>query len=292
MDGASEADRATIAERIRARFDSLTRAERVLANALLANYPMAGLASITEFARSAKVSTPTVLRTAKKLGFTGFPDFQSRLRRELEAQLSTPLAKHENWAAGAPAAHILNQFAVAVSDNLRGSLQHLDHRQFDRIVGLLVDETRAVHFTGGRITRSLADYFFTHLQVVRGGVHSLPRSPSLWPQHLINMAKGDVLVVFDVRRYEAGLLELARLASERGVTIVLFTDQWMSPISALASHSLPLRIEVPSSWDSGVVSLFVVEAMIAAAVNGLWPQASARMQELEALFDRTKRFRK
>jgi hypothetical protein len=49
---------------------------------------------------------------------------------------------------------------------------------------------------------------------------------------------------------------------------------------------------VPSSWDSNVVPLFVTEALIAAVVNMSWPDAAARLQELEALFDRTKRFRK
>ena len=285
-------DKGTIAERIRGRFDALTRAERQLVNALLANYPVAGLSSITELARTANVSTPTVLRTAKKLGFSGFPDFQATLRKELAAQLSTPIVKHDRWTSGAPATHILNQFAAAVTDNLRRSLRHLDHREFDRIAGLIAERERAIHILGGRITHSLASYLFIHLQVVRDAVSLLPQSQSLWPQHALSMREGDVLVVFDVRRYESSLYELAELAKARGLVIVLFTDQWMSPIASLAAHALPLRIEVPSSWDSNVVPLFVIEALIAAVVNMLWPDAAQRMQELEALFDRTKRFRR
>ena len=285
-------DKATIAERIRTRFDALTRAERQLVNTLLANYPVAGLSSITELARTANVSTPTVLRTAKKLGFSGFPDFQATLRKELAAQLSTPIVKHDRWASGAPATHILNQFAAAVTDNLRRSLRHLDHREFDRIAGLIAERERAVHILGGRITHSLASYLFIHLQVVRDAVWLLPQSQSLWPQHALSMREGDVLVVFDVRRYESRLYELAELAKARGLVIVLLTDQWMSPIASLAAHALPLRIEVPSSWDSNIVPLFVIEALIAAVVNMLWPDAAQRMQELEALFDRTKRFRR
>lgn len=285
-------DKGTIAERIRARFDALTRAERQLVNALLANYPVAGLSSITELARTANVSTPTVLRTAKKLGFSGFPDFQATLKKELAAQLSTPIVKHDRWAAGAPAAHILNQFAAAVTDNLRRSLRHLDHREFDRIAALIADRKRAAHIVGGRITRSLATYLCIHLEMIRDGVSLLPESHSLWPQHALSMREGDLLVVFDVRRYETSLYELVELAKARGLIVVLFTDQWMSPIASLAAHALPLRIEVPSSWDSNVVPLFVVEALIAVVVNMLWSDAAQRMQELEALFDRTKRFRK
>ncbi|HIC80352.1 MAG TPA: MurR/RpiR family transcriptional regulator, partial [Kiloniellaceae bacterium] len=54
----------TVAERIRGHFESLTRAERQLANTMLANYPVSGLGSITAVSESAGVSTPTVARMA------------------------------------------------------------------------------------------------------------------------------------------------------------------------------------------------------------------------------------
>lgn len=282
----------TIAELIRGNIGNLTRAERQLANALLANYPVAGLTSITELARTANVSTPTVLRMAKKIGFTGFPEFQSTLRRELEATLSNPIAKHDRWAVDVPEEHILNRFASATIDNLQASLKHIDHKMFDKVSSLLADRDSAVHIVGGRITHAIADYLFTHLQVIRKDVHMLPGSSGLWPHHLLNMNKGDILVVFDVRRYEADLVKLAELATERGTRVVLFTDQWMSPISTSALHSFNLRIEVPSGWDSAVATLFMIEALIASVENTLWPQTSSRMSELEALFDATKRFRK
>jgi DNA-binding MurR/RpiR family transcriptional regulator len=282
----------TIAELIRASMRVLTRAERQLANALMANYPVAGLTSITELAKTANVSTPTVLRMAKKIGFSGFPEFQSALRRELEATLSNPIAKHDRWAIDVPEGHILNRFASATIDNLQTSLQHIDYKMFDKVSSLLADHDSSVHIVGGRITHAIADYLFTHLQVIRKDVHMLPASSGLWPHHLLNMNKGDVLVVFDIRRYEADLVKLAELAQERGTRVVLFTDQWMSPISTSAVHSFNLRIEVPSGWDSAVATLFMVEALIASVENNLWPQTSSRMSELEALFDATKRFRK
>ena len=49
----------TVAERMRSGFEELTRAERQLANAMLANYPVLGLDSITAVAQVSGVSTPT-----------------------------------------------------------------------------------------------------------------------------------------------------------------------------------------------------------------------------------------
>jgi hypothetical protein len=47
---------------------TLTPAERQLADVLLRDYPIAGLQSITKLAAVANVSTPTVIRMARKLG--------------------------------------------------------------------------------------------------------------------------------------------------------------------------------------------------------------------------------
>ena len=234
---------------------------------------------------------PTALRLAKKLGFAGFPAFQKALRAELSARLQNPIAKHDRWSEDAPDAHILNRFATAAMENLSGSLKQLDHRSFDAIVALLADRRNRIHLAGGRITQALATYLFTHLDMARAGVTLLPSVPAIWPQRLLDIGRNDVLVVFDIRRYDARMLEFAASAKERGARIVLITDQWISPIARIAVHSLPLRIEAPSSWDSNIVPLFVAEALIAATVNTRWPQTQARIRELEGLADPARRLR-
>lgn len=74
-----------VKQRIQDELDDLTRSERQLASILLQDYPMAGLQSITKLAAAARVSTPTVIRMARKLGFDGFPDLQDALREEVAA---------------------------------------------------------------------------------------------------------------------------------------------------------------------------------------------------------------
>ena len=116
----------TIAERLQQRFDTFTRAERQLADVMLKNYPVSGLGTITTVAQSAGVSTPTVARMIQKLGFSGFPEFQAELRAELNATISSPIAKHDAWAGEAPQAHVLNRFTDAVLDNIRLGVQAID----------------------------------------------------------------------------------------------------------------------------------------------------------------------
>lgn len=282
----------TVAERIRSRFDELTRAERQLANTIMDNYPVSGLGSITVIAEASQVSTPTVVRMAKKLGFRGFPDLQAALRSEVEATISNPISKHNRWAENAPDTHILNRFAESVMENMRQTLRQLDPDEFMAVAELLSDRDRAIHVVGGRITRSLADYFFTHMQVIRDDLTLIAANSNAWPHYVLNMKAGDVLVAFDIRRYERDIVTLAEMAKAHGVKLVLFTDQWGSPAAKHATHSFHSRIEVPSAWDSSVVTLFIVEAMFAAVQNLSWKETEDRMKSLEDLFDQTRMFRK
>jgi len=282
----------TVAQRIHDGFDRLTRAERQLANIILENYPVSGLGSITALAESAEVSTPTVARMARKLNFGGFPEMQGQLRSELEATISDPLTKHDKWAADAPDAHILNRFADNVIDNLRNTLKHLNAAEFDKIVALLSDPEHTVAVVGGRLSHTLASYFFTHMQMMRDGVTLIERNSSSWPHYLLSLKEGDVLVMFDMRRYEQDLLRFAEMAKARGVKIILFTDQWGSPAGKAATHQIHSRIEVPSTWDSSVVTMFILEAIISAVQSQSWETSKDRMEELESLFEKTRLFRK
>ncbi len=282
----------TIEEQMRTALPGLTRAERQLASRVLDQYPVAALGSITALAKAAGVSTPTVVRLVQKLGFKGYPDFQTAIRAEVEAMLISPLAKHDRWAAGAPDTHVLNRFADAVLANLSATLGQIDQAEFDAIAALLADEGRQVFAMGGRITHSMADYFVTLMMVVRPGVTLVPNLSNAWPAALLDMKAGDVLLVFDIRRYENTVLQLVELAREQGAEVVLITDRWISPAAAHARHRLIAQIDAPSAWDSMVSVTVLVETLLAAVQGLTWDRTEGRMKRLEAMFAQSRFFRR
>lgn len=269
----------------------LTRSERQLASVLMQDYPMGGLQSITKVALAAGVSTPTVIRMARKLGFEGFPDLQVALRDEVAAQIKKPMSKRDAWLAEGSSGHLLNRFAEAVWANIRHTLDRIDTGVFDAVARLVADTGRHVHVVGGRITRSNADHLFNHLQIIRPHVTQLGNSANVWPQYLLDMDQNSVLLIFDIRRYEAHLEKLAGLASDRGCKVVLFTDQWGSPIGRRADFVFNGLVEAPSSWDSTIALMFLSEALIAEVQNARWEESRERIEELEAMFSSTRLFR-
>ncbi len=282
----------SIEDQLRLALPDLTRAERQLATHILSHYPVAALGSITILAKGAQVSTPTVVRLVQKLGYKGYPAFQKLLRAEVETMLISPLAKHDRWAGGVPDTHILNRFAAAVVQNLSATLGQIDHAEFDLAAALLADKNRRVFAMGGRITHSLADYFCSLMKMVRAEVTLLSDSSSTWPPALIDMGPGDVLLVFDIRRYENAVLQMAELAREQGAEIILITDRWVSPASAFARHTLCCHIEAPSAWDSNATLLVLVETLLSAVQTLSWEQSAERLKRLESLYARTRFFRR
>ncbi len=282
----------TVRELIRQHYALLTQSERKFANSLLENYPAAGLASITIVAKNAGVSTPTVARMVQKLGFKGYPQFHKSLLNELQAKVSGPTQRRENWASEAPDSHMLNRFSQAVTQNLSQTFSNVDTDQFDAAVRQLADINGRLYLAGGRITRALAEYAFTHFQAIRQHVTHMTSSSATWPHYVLDMVAGDTLLIFDVRRYETNLQNLAKLAASRGVCVILMTDQWGSPVATDATYTLNCWVEIPSAWDSNIATMMLLEALIAATQEERWPETRERYEKLDELFDVTRLFRK
>ncbi len=269
-----------VGELVRQRLDSLSPAERRLARALLASYPIAGLESVARFAERAGVSPPTVTRFIAKLGFRGYPEFQENLRHEVQARLSSPLARYRDE----PQRDSAIKTALEVSaHNLEATEELLSERDVKEAVELLADVRRRVMVLGGRVSAPLARYLAGQLHLLRPGIGLVDSERSTPAQQLIDMRKTDVLVVFDYRRYQQDTIECARIAAGRGCDVVLFTDQWLSPASAFARQVLVTSVETVGPFDSLVGATAVAEALVAAVLARLGSRAEARMQNLERL---------
>lgn len=271
-----------IGELVRQRQADLSPSERKLARVLLATYPIAGLESVARFADRAGVSAPTVTRFITKLGFRGYPEFQEQLRQEVQARLSSPLARYHE--ENAQEAGTLVGRALEVSrHNLQATLELLSHRDVDEVVDLLSDIRRRVLVLGGRLSGPLARYLAGQLHLLRPGIALVESERTAAAQQLIDMRRGDVLVVFDYRRYQADTIESARLVAAQGGNVVLFTDPWLSPASAFARQVVVTSVETVGPFDSLVGATAILEAVVAAVLAKLGQRAQSRMQSLEQL---------
>jgi DNA-binding MurR/RpiR family transcriptional regulator len=272
-----------VGELVRQRLNDLSPAERKLARVLLASYPIAGLESVARFAERAQVSPPTVTRFITKLGFSGYPEFQETLRHEVQARLSSPLTRYRDDQPERGTESVLSDALEVAAENLRATVDVLSHRDVNEAVEIIGDVRRRVMVLGGRVSAPLARYLAAQLHLLRPGIGLVDSERSAPAQQLIDMRKGDVLVVFDYRRYQSDTIESARVAAAQGCNVILFTDPWLSPASAFARQVIVTNVDMVGPFDSLVGAMAVVEGVVAAVLSRLGPRAQSRMQSLERL---------
>lgn len=262
---------------------SLTPSEEKIVQVLLADYPTAGLGTATGLARRAGVSDPTVVRLAMKLGFRGYPDFQSKLLAEVEARLHSPLLMMEtklNDGRGdreEPA----DTYLRSVIGCLEKAMLTTPAATYDRAARLVQDPKAPVTLVGGRFSRHLAGMLAGYLAQLRPGVRDLG---TLSPQAfdlLIDIDRRDVLVVFDYRRYQNDVMDFARQAAGRGARIILFTDPWLSPIADFAEVTITSPLEASSPYDTLAPALAQMEAFVAHILSGMDRAMRGRIERLE-----------
>ena len=264
---------------------SLTPSEEKIAQVLLTDYPTAGLGTATGLAKRAGVSDPTVVRLVMKLGFQGYPDFQSKLLAEVEARLHSPLLMLETKLHGGSSEEDdgTTAYLRSVISCLEKALVTTPAATYDRAARMVADPKAPVTVLGGRFSRHLAGMLTGYLTQLRPDVRDLgilsPQSFDL----LIDMDRRDVLIVFDYRRYQNDVVAFARQAAARGAHIVLFTDPWLSPIAEFAEATITSPLEANSPYDTLAPALAQIEAFVAHLLAGMNDAMRSRIEQIESI---------
>ena len=263
----------------------LTAAEKRAARALIANYPALGLAPVAEFADAAETSPATVLRFIAQLGIESYPDFQRRLREELDERMKSPLQKAAAGKNKGGREDFLTRHAAMVVNNIQETIARLPASEFASVCTQIASARGALHLAGGRFTAPIAAYMGAHLRIVRPSVRMLEARRASWSDELLDVRPGDAAILFDIRRYDPELLALARALKSRRARIILITDNWISPVSRYAKYVLPCSVDVGGVWDSSAALFAIAEAIVARVTELNWSEAETRIADKEALDD-------
>lgn len=272
----------TVAESITSSLDGLSPAERRIARALLADYPSAGLRTTASLAAAANSSAATVMRFCTHLGFDSFIEMQDQLRSELTMRSASPLARAEEETAGPQEP---SEFASGGSDRARlitNTFQQAPKSEVERLVGLLTRTTNRVGIAGGHYSGLVGRLTQLQLAKVRPGVVFLEDPQGRDMPYVVDLRRQDLLLIFDVRRYQDPLFQVAKMAKKRSASVALITDQWLSPVAGIADIVLQADVDV-TFFDSQVGCLALAEAVVHQAATQI-DGAVNRLRDLEELW--------
>ena len=263
------------------RMDELTPAERKVARTLLARYPAAGLESTAALAAAAGTSKPTVLRLLARLGFGGYPDFQERLRAEVTRSMSgSPLSRAQARRA-APSDDSVFLRAVQQRARLVARLQDtVPPGEIERAVSLLAGRPKHVVISGGYFSRLVARMLAMQLDQLIPNVDYADEPLGADVGKYLRAGRDSVAIVFDLRRHELAAKEVVSMAKTRGASVILITDESLSPSAEEADIVLPAPADgVP--FDSFAALLVLTESLADAVFHGAGEAAIERLADWE-----------
>lgn len=263
----------------------LSRAERQVARALLADYPSAALGTVASLAERAGVSPPTVVRFAQSLGLAGFPALQAALRDELTRRSTGPLARLDRpgppGAAGDRPPGSLHDTLVARgrdrADLAVRSLAAIPAASLEAAVAMLADPSRRVVVSGGRFSRVVAEHLALHLEQVRPGVQLLSDPFGADLGTTVDLSRRSLLVLFDYHRYQRSAEELAATARRAGSGVLLVTDDLACPVAPHAEVVLAASSASGTAFQSMTAGFLLVELLLLAVLEALGEPARTRL---------------
>ena len=236
---------------------------RAIADYLLRNQVRVTATGIEELAEQCQVSTATISRFARDIGFKSYAAMRSAVADTLQDVLQ-PVDKLRNNIAKRERATNPAQESLAYSAaNINASSQALDLRELDKIVSRLTG-ARTVYVMGFGLSCQLAGLLALHLQPFCPHVVEVAGAggTEVAAGHLATITSRDVLVVISFPRYAADVIRLAQFARDHGATVVSITDSPASPLTEVGHHVLYAHSTHPVLPSSASAALAVIEALV------------------------------
>jgi DNA-binding MurR/RpiR family transcriptional regulator len=263
---------------ITASADRLSPAERLVADTVADDPSSVAFGTVASVAQRAGVSGPTVVRLATKLGYDGFPGMQAQVQGELASRLR-PAAERIRAQESDDA---LGRTLATTVANVTATLERADRKAFAHAAALLADAKRAVFVLAGDATAGIASTVAADLFELRDRVVALHGAPTTVARSMVDMARGDVLLVIEVRRYERWVLDATAAARARGAHVIAITDSLTSPLAERAAATFIVDADGAGPFDSHVATLALGGALVTEVAARRRRPSTARLDRVEA----------
>lgn len=274
-------------DRIKASRLALPPAEQRVADLLLADARNFALLPVTELARRAQVSKPTVVRFCRSVGYDGLADFKRKLAGHVNE--GVPFVHRAVDEDDKPADIMVKLIDNTVAALLKYRNDAMSHA-FERAIVALTNAGsagRRIEFYGvgnsGIVAQDAQHKFFrlgVHAQAISDGHVQVMSATMLQP--------GDCAVIISNSGRSRDLLDVAEIARRKGATTILITAS-ASPLAMTAQSALQvlLAVDHPEDYDrySPMVSrqlhLMVVDILTTAVALRLPAERRPALQEIK-----------
>nr|WP_246623962.1 MurR/RpiR family transcriptional regulator [Sphingomonas colocasiae] len=260
-----------------------TPAERSIANFILSNRGGIAFESPDSIAEKLGVSSVTVGRFARKMGYRHFKDLKTGLRTTMSGA---------PWLVGDQVTRFMDEKGEdrlpkrSLELEIAGIVEvygMAETRTWKEIVALLARSPQ-VYVAGFQTERAVAAALAYQLQYTRDGVHLVDGAAGNFHEVFAGDPEGRCLVLVDLRRYSEQAHDLAAQASADGIPVIMLTDKFCDWIRKFTSLIIPVSTEVDLFWSSQVSLGCAVNLLVNGVIGELGAGVEARLARVTQLY--------
>lgn len=276
-------------ERLKREYSSFTRAEKSIANYMLAHQERLPFDTAASIAEAAGVSQMTVSRFLRTIGYSDSGTFKAAVRAELDAG---PLLVSDRINRIRRAGDDSQRIAENLELETRALLSAYEQRttpQWHEAVAAIATSDH-VRVSGFQTIYGIASDFSSRLSYLRPDVRFVDGSDGTFAEVIGPGMGSTCLVLFEMRRYTRLSLALARAASRRNVPLVIICDTHCHWARDYTDIVLPVRTESTLFWDTQTPFVSLSGLLLDDVIALLGDRVSSRVDELRALQDEFEAF--
>ncbi|HUZ40392.1 MAG TPA: MurR/RpiR family transcriptional regulator [Acidimicrobiales bacterium] len=264
---------------LRRSYKDLTLSQKRIAELIVEDPEFVAFATVEKLASRLGVSPSTVVRFAYRVGLSGYPELQQRIRDIVRTQMRP--SPNGDGKQSSEARHLgegtIAKSLVHDSENLRATISRLSISDLEHAVAILL-HARWIYVAGGFASEALAKYVFVQLSRMSGRVGLLSSDTNIAPM-LLDVTKDDALLAFSFPPYAARTLQTATAAKDRGASIIAITDTLVAPVAQQVDVVLATNVSGLGLQNSLIAPMAVANALLNALAEQM-PEATSRYDRL------------
>ena len=268
-----------VVEIIKGSLDDMTRSERQVASHYLSQPNDFAFCTLDVLAGRIDTSTTSVLRFCRKIGFSGYKDFQQAVQQTMRSQPQLP-DKYLRSVSGND--DLLWRKMSKDIQCIQDTFHSMDKKTAIQAVERICKGKRIVT-VGSRESFALAHYAYTRLLSVRPDVSVLDVSSGL-VESVLSLGQGDVCVVFLFHRYTRQTVKLLQLLNAQKASVILITDPPCEEVQDLAQILLPCYVNSDGIKNTAVAPVVLMDYICDAVAAKLGERSLEYMKNTEAIF--------
>ncbi|MCG7522526.1 MurR/RpiR family transcriptional regulator [Ruegeria sp. Ofav3-42] len=248
------------------------------------------LNSMRRTATEVGVTSTTMLRLARFLGFDSYDDFRASFQADLVRGVfgARAGALHEGQDDSAPDT-LAEKILVAAENNIRTARSMLDQDHVDQVANLM-RAAPDVYLIGSGSLFWLASMMKNTGNMVLPNLRLVGAEYSVAAEALGTLSSDDVVIGFGMNPTALRTVEAMQFARRRNAHTVAITDRADSYIAATADFVFYSNTSTPHYYPSATPLMAIVEVILATVVARGDGRELARIKEFETTRDNSDRY--